>query len=122
MRISLFIILVAFVIASCGKKSEGTPNKEAVTYYITASPGVHSSDSPVSIAVSGSNIESVTISAIHIIEAKYPKGEMQTITLKGIQGDPDLYLTVSKDLTLNPATEVVNKIGKGSITASFKAE
>lgn len=115
-------LLAILTLTSCKGEPE-EPVKEKVKFYIIAGPGITTTGSAVALQLSGTNIETENnITSVYIREVDYVKDESQSVTLKAVQGDPDLILEVSKGSSLDPSQRVAYKTGKGSITVNFKSQ
>lgn len=123
MKFYLLILLTVLTAISC-KDEPQQPAKEKIKLLILASTGVYLTGTPPpTMQISGTNIETVNnVTGPYILEANYPKGETQTVTLKGNQPDTELYLQISRDGSLNTASQVAYKMGNGNISVSFVAK
>ena len=116
MKSILIIFLALITVTSCKKDNKA----EKTRLYIIADPGTYSTKTPTSIQISGTNIETINnVTSGYIVEANYPKGEAQTVTVMKVQGDPDITLEVSKGVSLNLTDRVAYAAGKGSVTVTF---
>jgi uncharacterized protein (TIGR02145 family) len=126
MKYLYYLLLITLFFQGCkkdGPKGEISETKK-VKLLIYASPGVFSSTSPVAIQISGTHIQTRdNVTGPNIIEAEYPVGEPQTVTVTATKGDPDLYLEVGTELTQEKWPSVITrKIGRGTISTTFYPE
>lgn len=123
MKPYLLFLFALLTFTSCKDDPEG-PVKEKVKLYISANTGVYLTGTPPpTMQISGTHIETVNnVTGTYIIEVYYPKGESQTVTLKGNTPDTELYLEVAKELSSVPAEQVAYKMGTGTISVSFVAQ
>ncbi|MGV3508918.1 MAG: hypothetical protein ACO1N7_06470 [Sphingobacteriaceae bacterium] len=122
MKLYSLTLFTLLTLASCKDKADDLIIKEKVKLYIIASTGAYTGTPPPSMQISGTHIETVTgATGTHIIEVNYPKGETQTVSLKGNQADTELYLEVSKGVSLNVTDRVAYKMGNGTVSVSFVA-
>ena len=124
MKSYLLILFAVLINTSCKEKEEPLePVKEKVKLYIIAGTGIIDAGAiRPTMQITGTSIETVNnASGTRIIEVNYNKGESQSVTVKGSQIDAELYLEVSKGLSLIPSQRVAYKMRLGSVSVSFVA-
>lgn len=121
MKKALLIIFACITLLSC-QKEEREPVVEKVKMYIYVSNGIHLTNDPHMLEISGTNIETASnITGSYIIEASYPKGQTQTIKVKSMKPEHYVYLQVSKTVDQRPQDQIINTFKQGYLEVSFVA-